>query len=423
MRLTVALAAAAFAFFTLSGGRAAAEEKLVLSELIELAKEKNPSLSAMRQEASSMEAMSRAQGRLDDPTLKIEFMDQSLERPLEVGPGHSMLTRYTLSQSFPFPGKLSLKKRAAAKEALSAKAAAASTELDLAALVKKAYFEYAFMDETIRITNEIKELLSSASRIAATMYSTGQTTQQDVIKLNVELSNLTGELIELEAGREMSIAAIKSLVNMNQTEELRGRPELPRKTVSFDERLMYKAASSTPAITALRAGAEAGELEATLAEKNYYPDFMVGVAPVQRDGRFESYDLMFQVNIPLWRSRYKNLSESAGAKARAARSLLSAGQNQKALEVRGAAVEVIAAGRQLELFETSLVPFSELSYESALKNYRSGNASLLTLLEAWRDLKKTRTDSLKAIFEYNLKVAELERASGTDLLSGAADEK
>lgn len=422
MRLLVAMAAA-LAVFTISGSQAAAQEKLVLKELIELAKERNPALSAMRQQALSMEAMSRAEGRLDDPTLKVEFMDQSLERPLEVGPGHSMLTRYTLSQMFPFPGKLSLKERAAAKGAHSARAGAASTELDLAALVKKAYFEYAFMDETIRITTEIKELLTAASRIAATMYSTGQTTQQDVVKLNVELSNLTGELIELEAGREVSMAAIKSLVNMKQTEELRGTPELPRKTVSFDERAMYEAASVTPAIEALRADAEAGELEAALAGKNYYPDFMVGVAPVQRDGRFESYDLMFQVNIPLWRGRYENLSESAGAKARAARSLLSAGQNQKALEVRGAAIEVMAAGRQLELFETSLVPLSELSYESALKNYRSGSSSLLTLLEAWRDLKKTRTDSLRAIFEYNLKVAELERASGVDLLTGAVDEK
>ena len=126
---------------TLSCGHALAAEKLELKELLELARKNNPELDAMREAASSIEAASRAEGRLDNPTLKIELEELSTERPLEVSPGHAMLTRYTISQMFPLPGKLSL---------------------------------------------EVKELISDASRITSAMYSTGQASRQDVIKLHAD---------------------------------------------------------------------------------------------------------------------------------------------------------------------------------------------------------------------------------------------
>lgn len=420
VRLTAAAIALIASFFSPALSPAMAADKLILGELLERARRNNPELIALREAASSIEAGARAEGRLDDPTLKIELEDLSTERPLEAGPGNAMMTRYTISQMFPFPGKLSLKERMAGKEALAARAGISSRELEVAAMIKEAYFEYAFLDESIRITREIKELFSSASDIAGTMYSTGQVTQQDVIKLNVEQAMLTDELIMLEARKEVAAAGIKSLVNMEQSEELTGVAELPKGRASFDERKLTDAALvSTPDITMLRAETEGSELGVALAEKNYYPDFMVGVAPIQRDGRFDSYDLMFQVNIPIWRGKYESLADSAKARARAAHSRLKAGKNRKALEVKGAVIDVEASLRQIKLYETSLVPQAELSYESALRNYRTGRIDLLMLLETGRDLRKTRTDYLKALFEYNKKIANLERASGVDLLAAA----
>jgi outer membrane protein TolC len=418
VRLTAAVVALIAYFFSPALSPATAADKLNLTELIKRARQNNPELIALREAALSAEAGARAEGRLDDTTFKIEFEDLSTEHPLEIGPDHAMLTRYTISQMFPFPGKLSLKERMAGKTALAARAGISSRELEVTAMIKEAYFEYAFLDESIRITREVKELFSSASDIAGTMYSTGQVTQQDIIKLNVEQAMLTDELIMLEAKKEVAAAGIKSLVNMSQSEELIGVAELPLVRVSFDEQKLTDAAlASTPDMAMLRAETEANELGVALAEKNYYPDFMVGVAPVQRDGKFDSYDLMFQVNIPIWRGKYGSQAESAKAMARAAHSKLAAGKNKKALEVKGAAIEVAASLRQIELFETSLIPQAELSYESSLRNYRTGRIDLLMLLETGRDLRKTRTDYLKALFEYNLRLAKLERASGVDLLA------
>lgn len=426
MRVRLVMAVAAIAFIAPFSSPvlspAVAADKLNLGELLERARRNNPELAALREAAIALEAGARTEGRLDDPTLKIELEDLSAKRPFEAGPGNAMMTRYTISQMFPFPGKLSLKERMAGKEAQAARAEINSRELEVTAMIKEAYFEYAFIDESIRITREIKDLLSAASDIAGTMYSTGQVTQQDVIKLNVEQAMLTDELIMLEARREVAAAGIKSLVNMDQSEELAGSAELPLVRASFNaEELMKAALVSTPDIAMLKAETEGSELGVALSEKNYYPDFMVGVAPIQRDGRFDSYDLMFQVNIPIWRSKYGNLADSARARARAAHSRLEAGKNRKALEVKGAAIEVDASVRQIDLYETSLVPQAELSYESALRNYRAGRVDLIMLLETERDLRKTRTDYLKALFEYNKRIANLERASGVELAAVQKD--
>lgn len=403
-----------------------AQETLDLNGLLARAKQNNPELTALREAALAMEAGAKAEGRLEDPTLKVEFEDLSTERPLEIGPGHSMLTRYTISQMFPFPGKLSLRERMAGKEASIARSEVKARELEIAAMVKEAYFEYAFLDESISITQGIKDLVTVATKTAETRYATGQVTQQDVIKLNVEQAMLTDELIMLEARRGVAASKIKFLVNMAQTQELGGQARLPKDRASFDvNELMHAATEATPDVVMLRAETEASELGVKLADRNYYPDFMLGVAPIQRDGDFDSYDLMFQVNIPIWRGKYADLTEQAKAKARAARSRLDSGRNRKALEVAGAAIEVEASSRQIELFETSLVPQAELSYESALRNYQAGRIDLIALLDTERDLRKTRIDHLKALSEYNMRLAALERASGVELrtFSEIADER
>lgn len=409
----IAIAVALLSIVPLS---ALAKETLDLNGLLARAKQNNPELVALREAALAMEAGAKAEGKLDDPTLKVELEDLSTERPLEIGPGHSMLTRYTVSQMFPFPGKLSLKERMAGKEASAARSEVKARELEISEMVKEAYFEYAFLYESIKITHGIKDLVTIATKTAETRYSTGQVTQQDVIKLNVEQAMLTDELIMLEARRGVAASKIKSLVNMAQTEELGGQAVLPKGRAAIEtEALMNTAVAATPDIEMLRAETEASELGVKLADKNYYPDFMVGVAPIQRDGDFDSYDLMFQVNIPIWRGKYANLTDQAKAKARAARSRLDSGKNRKALEVKGAAIEVEASSRQIELFETSLVPQAELSYESALRNYQTGRIDLIALLDTERDLRKTRIDYLKALFEYNMRLAALERAAGVEL--------
>ncbi|MBI5643039.1 MAG: TolC family protein [Deltaproteobacteria bacterium] len=398
-------------------------EGLQLSALLKEAREKNPELKAIEEKITAREAAARAEGALDDPTLKVELEDLSREHPLNISPGNAMLTRYTISQMLPFPGKLSLRRKIAYKEALAAHAELKAKELEIISGIKEAYFDYAFLMESLKRTAEIKDVLSYMSKVAETRYSTGQVSQQDVIKVNVEKTMLSNELITLEAEKAIAASRLKSFIARPQSEAIDEPQVLSRERIAFDtEMLIKRTVENNPEIRMAELEAEAGSLGADLAKRNYYPDLMLGVAPIQRDGRFDAFDVMLQVNLPIWRGKYNDREEEAAANARSMRSRAAAMKNVKGFEVKEAALMVESADRMRALYETALLPQVELSFESALRNYQAGKIDFLMLLDTERELKRTRIDYLKSLLEYRKKVALLERAAGSEISSANTEE-
>lgn len=391
------------------------DENDPIGELVNQGISNNPELKALRQEYEARLAGAKAAGYLDDPVFKIELEDLSRDRPFNISPGNAMLTRYTISQMLPFPGKLSLKERIAFKEALGAQAKLSSRELELAAQIKEACYEYAYLQEAIRVTNEIKELATQMAKTAESRYSTGLAGQQDIIRTQAEATALTKEIIELEAEKEAAEARLKELLNVEQKEAVAMPRSLPKGKASLGIDELTGLALLNPEVRMLEFEKEASGLSTELAKKNYYPDFMVGFAPVQMDGEFESFDLMFQMNIPLWRGKYKNLEKEAVANENSIASRLMSKKNAIKAQVRRMAAMASASEESVTIHSTSLIPQTELSFESALKNYQSGTADYINLLEAERELKSARLSLLKAALEYNKRIAGLEMMTGKDL--------
>jgi outer membrane protein TolC len=393
-----------------------AATSIALRDLLAEAMSNNPELRALKERYGARLARVDFEGALDDPAMKVEMMDLASKKPYNNGPGNAMQTRYTLSQMFPFPGKRSAKGKIAEKEALVSKAEFESKAVEISYMVKEAYYSYAYACEAIKINNEIKELLSYISSIVQSRYSVGQALQQDVIKAQFEAAMLTNELIALTAERDGMEERLKALLDRHGDLPL-GEPALPRleKADASADALAKAYGALNPEIKAVEYELQASEMSVDLAKKNYYPDFMVGVAPVQRDGRFDTYDLMFQINIPLWRSKYDSQTKEAISNAGSARLRLSAQRNKKAFEIKDALLKVSAAYKTAELYETSLVPQAEMSFESALKGYQSGKSDFLTLLDTGRSLKKTKIERIGSFMDYKKKLAMLEKAVGVEL--------
>ena len=74
-----------------------------------------------------------------------------------------------------------------------------------------------------------------------------------------------------------------------------------------------------------------------------------------------------------------------------------------------------AARRTEALVANQSLPQSELSLRSALAAYENGKLDFTALLEAQRQIRKTRQDRLKAQVEAQMRLAEIERIVGEDL--------
>src|SRR3989338_2627124 len=118
-----------------------AQGALSLSSLIDEAKKNNPEILAYQKRVKAKEHRAKVEGVFDDPQFKVEVMDIPRDKSFNLG--DSMQTRYTFSQMLPFPGKLSLRQKAALKEVLMAASEAKNKEIEVITMLKQAYFNYA----------------------------------------------------------------------------------------------------------------------------------------------------------------------------------------------------------------------------------------------------------------------------------------
>ncbi|HLF85890.1 MAG TPA: TolC family protein [Nitrospiria bacterium] len=295
-------------------------------------------------------------------------------------------------------------------------AQALERELEIVAMLKETYYDYAFIIESLKVTKEIKDTLSEMARVAEARYSLGQATQQDVIKAQVELTMLINEILTLEAEKGVVQARLNAILSRDPSSRI-GEPEgIPRGKIAIKtDELIKTALIKNPGLTGMAYEIEAQDAAIDLANKNYYPDFMIGIAPIQREGRFDTWDAMFTINIPLWRSKYNSIAGQAKIGKEALLFRLEAERNIRTMEVKEGIIRVETADRIRSLYETGLLPQVELSFGFALTSYQSGKIDFMTLLDTERVLKRTRIEYLRALIDYNKGIASLEKVVGAEM--------
>jgi len=239
-----------------------------------------------------------------------------------------------------------------------------------------------------------------------------------VIRAQVELTTMRGELMNLESERAGVEATMNSLLARRSSAPFaapeRLRPVPPPVRLE-PETLADRLRGRNPQLFANDARIRAAEKNRELTYKNRYPDFAVGVSPIQMGSRVGEWELMLEVSIPLQQeSRRRQESE--------AESMLSAARAQKesaANRLIGELFENIAGLRAAQKIEmlttTSLLPQSEATLQSALVGYETGKVDFATLLDAQRQIRKSKQDRLKAQAEAQVRLAAIERLLGEDL--------
>ncbi|MBI5199543.1 MAG: TolC family protein [Nitrospirae bacterium] len=395
------------------------EEKTLgedLKGILEYARKENPEIRAYRERVNSFEAKAKYAGILDDPTLKVEFEDIPKENPFPIT-GKAEITRYTITQMFPFPGKLNLMEKMARKESSMSGEELREKEIEILTMVKMVYFDYYYINKAIGIMKEVKDILSDLEKIAGIRYSTGLVPQQDLIKAQVEISMITNELINMESGKKILKARLNTLLNRPTIASLAAPGDVTFKyPIPEAIELAEKALKRNPMIRAMEFNIEAKDTNKDLTKKNYYPDFMLGISPVQRMEKFSSWDFMVGINIPIWWKKYDYRLNEAKANLNSSKARLEGIKNHVSFEISQACIKVETSKRVIELYETGILPQTRLSLESSLINYQTGKVDFLTLLENQRALKKTRIEHLRALVDYRIGVAEIEKVLGEDII-------
>jgi outer membrane protein TolC len=127
-----------------------------------------------------------------------------------VGPQTTMLT---LSQQFPWFGKLSDKEKIAAKEAAMVREHYEAQRAEIVRQVKLAYYSLSYVDRAIAVTEEDLGLLRHFEVLAQARYQQGVGLQQAVVKLQTEITRDLNRLEELRSRRVDAEAILNTLMD------------------------------------------------------------------------------------------------------------------------------------------------------------------------------------------------------------------
>ena len=391
-----------------------------VESLLDYARENNPELAAMRHEAEAAGERVTSADALDDPKLRVELMDITRmgEQNATLSPSRVGSTKYTVMQDLPWIGKRDLKRSIAEMNAEAAQGEARGTWAEISARLKAAHAQLYSLSQNEKLSREILDLMTRLEKIAQVRYAGGLAEQQDVIRAQVEQTAMRNDLIMLENDDNMLRARINMLLSRPANAPL-ARPEAMRPLpapANLDYAMLEdRVRGRNPRLFSDDAAINSAEKKRELAYKERYPDFMLGVTPVQTRNSVREWQVMVEFNIPLQQSSRRAMERESESMLSAARARKDASTNEVLAELAENLSGIEAARRTELLATTSLLPQAELSFNSALAAYENGKVDFATLLEAQQQIRKARLNQIKAQAEAQVRLAEIEKLLGEDL--------
>ncbi|MBF0296352.1 MAG: TolC family protein [Magnetococcales bacterium] len=389
-----------------------------VEELLDLARMMNPELAATALEAEAASARVEGADALPDPRIQVTFDDISKN---EAGlPGRSATYKYTMQQELPGWGKRAAKREIAEAGSREAVALREERVAEVLMRVKTAYADYHRVHLSMDQTADLIQVLRALVELGRARYAQGMGLQAEVTSAEAERGALTAELARLEKERHRIRARMNALVNRPSDAPVVEHPHLrpmPAETELEYGKLLERAMQANPALLSSRAKLEGADGETRLAAKNWVPDMGLafGVVDRRNDGMRDGFEAMVSLNLPIQAGWRRAAEREAAAKKRAAGEWLSVARLHLESGLREALLSLEEARQVEKTANEVLLPQARIALQSSIKGYEAGSAESIAVLDAVQRLKKFQIERIKAQFEQQVRLAEIERFIGGEL--------
>lgn len=293
-------------------------------------------------------------------------------------------------------------------------------EEELTFQVTRAYRTVQVAEAFQKVAAEAHDLLAVHEHDVTILVEKGTNPEIDLLRTRTELANTRTELNAADNAVDLAHSALKNLLvipleeSVSLTEAL-GRPLKPEDDLSHLTKLALDRRPEISAITFKIAAAEQGlraakgEYLPSVALEGRY-EYMKGDTRDLEGGDHWTVGMVAQ--LPLW-----NWGK-AGARVREASSQLAQARiehdktkDRIRLEVRQAFLNLGKAEKNIEAAESALKTARE-AYRHARVRYRAGEGTNTDVLDARTSLTRTEAAHTRALFDYNVALAAIQRAVG-----------
>ena len=330
--------------------------------------------------------------------------------------------RISVSQRFPWFGKLDAKGDAATAAARAELARYESARLDLRSRVVAQYATLYELGRAIDLTDQMRSLLEQIERIARVRYTVATGSHPQLMRVQIELSKLEDRVRTLRERAGAERARFNALLNRPTGAAVTLPTELPAAQLGATEnQLRDWLDESNPRLIALAYEVERRRHDAEVAHKAYYPDVTVALTYTLTNDAMdpsipESGDdplmLGFSVNVPIWREKYDAGVAEALARRSAAVAQRAGARNMLMADLSRGLFEYDDAQRQITLYERDLIPKADQALASSMTGFQAGTVSYLDLIDAERVLLELQLSLERARAKRVTKLAQLEAIVG-----------
>ena len=324
-------------------------------------------------------------------------------------------TGFGVSQDIPGPGKLRLQKSEAEKDADYSRHRFESAERAVEEKVREIYYELFYHSRTLAILDRNQDELKQIQQIAEARYRLGQGLQQDLIKAQLQTTEILKEHAMHHQEEDTEQLQLKQMLGRDPDSRNIDIGEVKATQLQLDaSQLSQLADSGSPDLAADRAMEERSAEALKLAHQGYWPDFTVGYSFEKTGPGFNDYYMLsLGAKVPLyfWRKQTPAI-EQAALEAESAREQVRATQLQVSSDGEGSLVAMRTAERIMSIYRDGLIPQAESSQASAMSAYRVGKVDFQTLLSSVLDLQNLRQEYYRSLADHEIAIAKIQQVIG-----------
>ncbi|HEV7241555.1 MAG TPA: TolC family protein [Thermoanaerobaculia bacterium] len=358
--------------------------------VVAAALESHPTLTRMRAEAAAARERIEPAAALPNPMVMAGVQNKQVDLRDD-----EMMTMYMVgvSQTLVHPDKRDARRGAAELETQAAEKQVDSARAAIERDVLLAWYELAATDAQLVATAHIREMIDAVVAAARVRYEVGTAMQADVIRAQLQGSDLDHETLRLRGARRAISTRLLSLVGL-PVETTIPTVTMPEGT----ENLAIDAATAPPddhpALLALEAEVARAEEEIRLMKLELRPDLDLEAQYGHRASQRDVFSVVARIELPL---RAKQTVEPRVREAMLRRDAAKNRIDELRRSLTSAMAEAVVAHEeathQMHFHHQVLVPQAQLAFESTLAAYQTGNAPFDAILT-------TETDYLRLRLQY-----------------------
>jgi outer membrane protein TolC len=339
--------------------------------------ERHPGLASIALRTDAAQERTRAAGAYPNPMIMAGIQDQQIDLTRD-----EMMTMYMVgaSQTIPRKGRRDALKHGAQLDVEQLRIEARSFREEIRRDTLFAYYDLASADSQTTATEQLAAAVDAIVAAARFRYEAGTTIQAEVIRAQLQQSNIEHQLLRIGGRRRIAASRLSAQLGLPVTTEI-PRIHLAHSTERLEIASAPVVPEDHPALAIVRAELERREQDIRLARLLAKPGWSLEASYGMRPEQKDMFSVTARIELPIRKKSVIEPQIRAAEAERDATALRLDDVRRKLLQDLGIAYAQHAeANKQLLLHEQVLVPQSKLAFDSSLAAYQSGRDNFESVL-------------------------------------------